>query len=151
MKKTLLNKSLLSIAFMLGAQLSNATAASLQSTDNLSIISVNGESTTPFNPIQLPAGKVLLELKYQDIFNSRADDSGHWVKSHPLYLILNITESEGDSYKIIPPKIITESEARQFIKYPTIQLSINGDKANEYPLQSQSQLMAKMITSHPAF
>ena len=151
MKSTLLNKSLLGLTIVNGALLSSTTvtAASLKSTDALSVISINGVPTTPFKPIQLSAGKVLLELKYQDIFDYRADDSGNWVKSAPLYLVLDVKAS--DSYQITQPKIMTEAEARQFIKYPTIQLSINGDKAGEYPLQSHSQLMAKMLVSNPAF
>ncbi|AUD58632.1 hypothetical protein AYJ58_03620 [Shewanella sp. Pdp11] len=151
MKTTLLNKSLLGLTFVIGALLSSTTvtAASLKSTEALSVISINGEPATPFKPIQLTAGKVLIELKYQDIFNYRADDNGNWVKSEPLYLVLDVKAS--DSYQITPPNIMTETEARQFIKYPTIQLSINGDRAGEYPLQNHSQLMAKMLVSNPAF
>ncbi|MCS6191816.1 DUF2057 domain-containing protein [Shewanella baltica] len=122
MKTTLLNKSLLGLTFVIGALLSSTTvtAASLKSTEALSVISINGVPTTPFKPIQLSAGKVL------DVKAS-------------------------DSYQITPPNIMTETEARQFIKYPTIQLSINGDRAGEYPLQNHSQLMAKMLVSNPAF
>ena len=57
----------------------------------------------PLNPTS--AGKVLLELKYQDIFDYRADDSGNWVKSAPLYLDVKAS----DSYQITQPKIMTEN------------------------------------------
>lgn len=61
MKTTLLNKSLLGLTFVIGALLSSATvtAASLKSTDALSVISINGVPAKPFKPIQLSAGKVL--------------------------------------------------------------------------------------------
>ncbi|PIW62981.1 DUF2057 family protein [Shewanella sp. CG12_big_fil_rev_8_21_14_0_65_47_15] len=148
MKTTLLNKTLVGITLIMSVMVISmtATAATLKGTDTLSVISLNGKTVKAFKPVQLPEGKVLVEVKYQDIFNYRADDSGTWVKSEPLFFSLDVAPQA--DYQITKPKLPSEDDARGFIKNPTIQLTINGTDTLKLPLQNHSQLMADMLESH---
>lgn len=150
MKTTLLNKTLVGLTLIISAMVTSmtATAATLKGTDTLSIVSINGKATNAVQPVQIPEGKVLVEVKYQDQFNYRADDSGTWVKSEPLFFTLDVAP-EAD-YQITKPRLQSETDARGFIKNPTIQLTINGADTLKLPLQNHSQLMADMLETHPS-
>ncbi len=119
-----------------------------QSAKTFNIISVNGIPSSKFSPINLPDGKVLVELQYQDIFSYRADDSGTWVRSEPLYIIIDAGNGTNDNYKIVQPNINSKSEAKKFIKKPIIELNINENKLVSYTLQTHSQLMTRMLKFH---
>ncbi|QYK09025.1 DUF2057 family protein [Shewanella mangrovisoli] len=151
MKATLLNKAFVGATLIMStlAISVTATAATLKGTDTLNVVSINGQATKAFKPVQLPEGKVLVEVKYQDLFSYRADDSGTWVKSEPLFFTLNVAPES--NYQInTPTKLVSESDAKRFIKNPSIQLSVDGAAPQQLPLQNHSQLMADMLESHPS-
>ncbi|ABK50197.1 conserved hypothetical protein [Shewanella sp. ANA-3] len=151
MKTTLLNKAFVGATLIMStlAISVTATAATLKGTDTLNVVSINGQATKAFKPVQLPEGKVLVEVKYQDLFSYRADDSGTWVKSEPLFFTLNVAPES--NYQInTPTKLVSESDAKRFIKNPSIQLSVDGAAPQQLPLQNHSQLMADMLESHPS-
>lgn len=148
MKTTLLNKTLVGVTLIMSTMVTSitATAATLKDTDTLSIVSINGKATKAFHPVQLPEGKVLIEVRYQDLFSYRADDSGTWVKSDPLFFTLDVAPEA--NYQITNPRLPTETDARGFIKNPTIQLTINGADTLKLPLQNHNQLMVDILESH---
>ncbi|MCD8550716.1 MAG: DUF2057 domain-containing protein [Shewanella xiamenensis] len=151
MKTTLLNKAFVGATLIMStlAISVTATAATLKGTDTLNVVSINGQATKAFKPVQLPEGKVLVEVKYQDLFSYRADDSGTWVKSEPLFFTLNVAPES--NYQInTPTKLVSESDAKRFIKNPSIQLSVDGAAPQQLPLQNHSQLMADMLERHPS-
>ncbi|QDZ92723.1 DUF2057 domain-containing protein [Shewanella decolorationis] len=151
MKTTLLNKAFVGATLIMStiAISVTATAATLKGTDTLNVVSINGKATKAFKPVQLPEGKVLVEVKYQDLFSYRADDSGTWVKSEPLFFTLDVAPQS--NYQInTPTKLVSEADARRFIKNPSIQLSVDGAEPRQLPLQNHSQLMADMLVSHPS-
>ncbi|MFB2729075.1 DUF2057 family protein [Shewanella mangrovisoli] len=151
MKTTLLNKAFVGATLIMStlAISVTATAATLKGTDTLNVVSINGQATKAFKPVQLPEGKVLVEVKYQDLFSYRADDSGTWVKSEPLFFTLNVAPDS--NYQInTPTKLVSEADAKRFIKNPSIQLSVDGAAPQQLPLQNHSQLMADMLESHPS-
>lgn len=148
MKTTLLNKTLVGATLILSTLTISMTAnaATLKGTETLNVASINGQATKAFKPVDLPEGKVLVEVKYQDVFNYRADDSGTWVKSEPLFFILDVAPQS--NYQIKTPKLVSEADARGFIKNPSIQLSVDGAAPQQLPLQNHSQLMADMLENH---
>lgn len=151
MKITLLNKAFVGATLIMSTMAISvtATAATLKGTDTLNVVSINGKATKAFKPVQLPEGKVLVEVKYQDLFSYRADDSGTWVKSEPLFFTLDVAPQS--NYQInTPTKLVSEADARRFIKNPSIQLSVDGAEPRQLPLQNHSQLMADMLVSHPS-
>ncbi|UML93607.1 DUF2057 family protein [Shewanella xiamenensis] len=151
MKTTLLNKAFVGATLIMSTMAISvtATAATLKGTDTLNVVSINGKATKAFKPVQLPEGKVLVEVKYQDLFSYRADDSGTWVKSEPLFFTLDVAPQS--NYQInTPTKLVSEADARRFIKNPSIQLSVDGAEPRKLPLQNHSQLMADMLVSHPS-
>ncbi|MFB2662369.1 DUF2057 family protein [Shewanella mangrovisoli] len=151
MKTTLLNKAFVGATLIMSTMAISvtATAATLKGTDTLNVVSINGQATKAFKPVQLPEGKVLVEVKYQDMFSYRADDSGTWVKSEPLFFTLNVAPES--NYQInTPTKLVSEADAKRFIKNPSIQLRIDGAQPQQLPLQNHSQLMADMLESHPS-
>jgi uncharacterized protein YccT (UPF0319 family) len=151
MKTTLLNKAFVGATLIMSTMAISvtATAATLKGTDTLNVVSINGKATKAFKPVQLPEGKVLVEVKYQDLFSYRADDSGTWVKSEPLFFTLDVAPQS--NYQInTPTKLVSEADARRFIKNPSIQLSVDGAEPRQLPLQNHSQLMADMLVSHPS-
>lgn len=150
MKTTLLNKALVAATLIMSTMVISvtATAATLKGTDTLKVVSINGQAIKAFKPVQLPAGKVLVEIKYQDLFSYRADDSGTWVRSEPLFFTLNVAPQS--DYQINTPKLASEADAKRFIKNPSIQLSVDGAAPQQLPLQNHSQLMADMLEDHPS-
>ncbi|WP_112351172.1 DUF2057 family protein [Shewanella benthica] len=76
-------------------------------------------------------------------FTFNADDSGALVKSKPLFL--NILAQEGVSYTVTLPELMTQNEARDFIKKPVIQLSDDNGLTRADSLFSQYQLMAALF------
>lgn len=150
MKTTLLNKALVAATLIMSTMVISvtATAATLKGTDTLKVVSINGQAIKAFKPVQLPAGKVLVEVKYQDLFSYRADDSGTWVRSEPLFFTLNVAPQS--DYQINTPKLASEADAKRFIKKPSIQLSVDGAAPQQLPLQNHSQLMADMLEDHPS-
>ncbi|WP_345842693.1 DUF2057 family protein [Shewanella algae] len=137
--------NILGVVFVICSQLyiSTASAASLKSSENLSIISVNGRSMHFHDKIEVSTEKTLIELKYRDNFDTNADDSGNWVTSNSLYLDL-LLESHKE-YELVTPPINTEEKAREFIKNPTIRLLVNGRPTGDYKLESQSELFTRIL------
>ncbi|MEL4339551.1 DUF2057 family protein [Shewanella xiamenensis] len=136
---------ILGIAFVICSQLyiGTASATTLKTSENLSVVSVNGRSMPSYEKIEVSTEKALIELKYRDNFDTNADDSGNWVTSNSLYLILPFESHK--KYELITPTINTEEKARDFIKDPTIQLLVNGRPTGEYKLESQSELFTRML------
>ncbi len=148
MKTTLFTKSVIGATLIMGTMLTSvsAMAATIKGTDTLSIVSINGKATKAFKPVELPEGKVLVEVRYQDLFSYRADDNGTWVKSGPLFFTLDVAPDA--NYQITQPNVSSETEARRFIKNPIIKLSADGAAPQEMQLQNHNQLMTDMIENH---
>lgn len=124
-------------------------AATLKNSTELSVLSVNGVPVENFKPnIELHEGKSLIEVKYQDLFDYKADSSGSWIRSESLYFTLDIAPKSGDYYEIIPPKFSSVIEAKKFLKEPSIQLSINTKRIISFPLQNHTNVMADMLKVH---
>uniref|UniRef100_A0A7S9IV75 DUF2057 domain-containing protein n=1 Tax=Shewanella eurypsychrophilus TaxID=2593656 RepID=A0A7S9IV75_9GAMM len=119
-----------------------SSAASVSFPDSLAVTGINGETKFGAHQIQLADGKNLIELKYHDIFEVNADDSGAWVKSAPLYLIL---ESDQGQYQAMTPVIDTEEEAYDFIDNPVITLTGAQGDSKDVALLTHHQLMAKLL------
>jgi len=91
---------------------------------------------------------VLIEVKYQDLFSYRADDSGTWVKSEPLFFTLDVAPQS--NYQISTPTLTSEADAKRFINNPRIQLSVDGATPLPLVLQNHSQLMAEILRNQVA-
>lgn len=140
--KTFITAIALSVASLTALVSFSSNAASVSFPDSLAVTGVNGETQFATHQIQLAEGENLIELKYHDIFEVNADDSGAWVKSGPLYLIL---ESDLGQYQAMTPIIDTEEEAYDFINNPIITLKgAQGSKRN-VALLTHHQLMAKLL------
>ncbi|MCH1929971.1 DUF2057 domain-containing protein [Shewanella sp. A25] len=150
MKTSLLSNTLIGFTLAVGTLLSSVTAnaATINDTETLRLVSINGQASKSLSNVQLPDGKVLIEVKYQDLFNYRADDSGVWVKSEPLFFTLEIPAASTANYQITKPTLTNEAEARRFIQAPTIELKIDGANNLTLPLETHSQLMADMLEEH---
>ncbi|GCF90611.1 DUF2057 family protein [Shewanella sp. M-Br] len=146
MKTTSFHNILVSATLIMSIISMTATAATIKGTNTLNVISINGQVTEAFKPAQLPEGKVLIEVKYQDLFSYRADDSGSWVTSKPLFFTLDVTPQS--DYQINTPKLLSEADAKHFLKKPSILLSVDGAAPQQLRLQNHSQLMADMLESH---
>ena len=121
----------------------SSSAASVSFPDSLSVTGINGETKFGTHQIKLAEGKNLIELKYHDIFEVNADDSGAWVKSAPLYLILNSDEQV--QYQAMTPVIDTEDEAYDFIDNPVITLKGTQGDSKNVTLLTHHQLMAQLL------
>jgi len=118
-------------------------AASVSFPDSLVVTGINGEKKFDIHQPQLANGENLIELRYHDIFEVNADDSGAWVKSEPLYLLVN---SHGQQdYQAATPTIDTEDEAYDFIENPVITLEDAQGKNKTVALLTHQQLMAKVL------
>ena len=150
MKTTLFSKIFVGVTFVIStiAISMTASAATLKGTDTLNVVSINGQATKSFKPVQLPEGKVLIEVKYQDLFSYRADDSGTWVKSEPLFFTLDVAPQS--NYQISTPTLTSEADAKRFINNPRIQLSVDGATPLPLVLQNHSQLMAEILLNQVA-
>ncbi len=140
--KTFITAVALTVA-SLTAFSSTATAASVSFPDTLEVTGINGETQFNSHKIQLVDGENLIELKYHDIFEVNADDSGAWVKSAPLYLIMNSDEQV--KYQAVTPIIDTEDEAYDFIDNPVITLKGAQGDNKDVTLLTHHQLMAKLL------
>ncbi|MPY25426.1 DUF2057 domain-containing protein [Shewanella psychropiezotolerans] len=138
--KTLITIAALSFASLVSF---SSSAASVSFPDSLSVTGINGETKFGTHEIQLAEGKNLIELKYHDIFEVNADDSGAWVKSAPLYLILSSNEQV--QYQAITPVIYTEEEAHDFIDNPVITLKETQGESKDVTLLTHHQLMAQLL------
>ncbi|WP_065188755.1 DUF2057 family protein [Shewanella woodyi] len=118
-------------------------AASVSFPESIDVTGVNGKSQFSNHQIELTKGDNLIELKYYDIFEANADDSGAWVKSQPLYLLMNADNQ--DQYQAFTPKIDTEEEAYDFIENPVLTLTNTAGKEKEVALLTHHQLMAKLL------
>ncbi|AAN57553.1 DUF2057 family protein [Shewanella oneidensis MR-1] len=150
MRTTLFSKILVGASFIISTMTISmtTTAATLKGTETLNVVSINGQAIKTIKPVQLPEGKVLVEVRYQDLFSYRADDNGTWIKSEPLFFILDVaTQSD---YQISTPELASEADAKRFINNPRIQLSVDGTTPQLLALQNNRQLMAGLLLSHAA-
>ena len=122
----------------------SSSAASVSFPDSLSVTGINGDTKFDTHEIQLAEGKNLIELKYHDIFEVNADDSGAWVKSAPLYLIMSSNE-QVLRYQAMTPVIYTAEEAYDFIDNPVITLKDTQGESRDITLLNHHQLMAKLL------
>ena len=121
----------------------SSLAASVSFPESLDVLGVNGEMTRNTHQVQLNHGENLIELKYNDIFEFNADDSGAWVKSQPLYLL--VTSDTQDEYQAFTPSIDTEDEAYEFIGNPVLTLTNAEGKNKQVALLTHHQLMAQLL------
>ncbi|MEC4727938.1 DUF2057 domain-containing protein [Shewanella sp. D64] len=118
-------------------------AASVSFPESLDITGVNGQTKFNNHQVQLNQGKNLIELKYYDTFEVNADDSGAWVKSQPLYLLM--TSNNQEQYRAFTPDIESEEEAYEFINNPVITLTNTAGMEKEIALLTHHQLMAQLL------
>ncbi|ABV34827.1 conserved hypothetical protein [Shewanella sediminis HAW-EB3] len=118
-------------------------AASVSFPDSLVVTGINGEKRFDAHQPQLADGENLIQLRYHDIFEVNADDSGAWVKSEPLYLLVDFQGQQ--EYQAATPTINTEDEAYDFIENPIITLEDAQGKNKTVALLTHQQLMAKVL------
>ena len=121
----------------------SSLAASVSFPESLDITWVNGQTKFNNRQVQLNQGENLIELKYYDIFEVNADDSGAWVKSQPLYLLM--TSDSQKQYQAFTPTIDTEEEAYAFINNPVITLTDTTGMEKEIALLTHHQLMSQLL------
>ncbi|MFT5235671.1 MAG: hypothetical protein ACI90A_001034 [Shewanella sp.] len=121
----------------------SSLAASVSFPESLDITGVNGQTKLNNRQVQLNQGENLIELKYYDIFEVNADDSGAWVKSQPLYLLM--TSDSQEQYQAFTPTIDTEEEAYAFINNPVITLTDTAGMEKEIALLTHHQLMSQLL------
>ncbi|GIU54201.1 MULTISPECIES: DUF2057 family protein [Shewanella] len=119
-----------------------AQSSSITLHDDLDIDSVNGVVIEFQREVDLVAGEQLIEVSYSDLFQDNADDSGHWVKSEPLYLKLDVAGNE--NYHLELPELYSAEDAKDFLQNPVMSLSIDG-QAKDVTLLSQSQLFTLLL------
>ncbi|CAM3401003.1 DUF2057 family protein [Shewanella violacea] len=138
-------KTFITVAALIFASLASfsSSAASISFPDSLSVTGINGETIFATHEIQLTKGKNLIELKYHDTFEVNADDSGAWVKSAPLYLIINANNQV--QYQAMTPIIDTEDEAYDFINKPVISLQSPQGESKNVTLLTHYQVMAQLL------
>ncbi len=118
-------------------------AASVSFPDSLSIVGINGETKFDTHQTQLARGNNFIELKYKDNFEFNADDTGAWVKSAPLYLILN--SNDHGQYQAMTPVINTKDEAHDFINNPMITLRGTQGRSKDVTLLTHYQLINQLL------
>ena len=121
----------------------SSLAASVSFPESLDITGINGQTKFNNRQVQLNQGENLIELKYYDIFEVNADDSGAWVKSQPLYLLM--TSDSQEQYQAFTPTIDTEEEAYAFINNPVITLTDTAGGEKEIALLTHHQLMSQLL------
>ena len=119
-----------------------AQSSSITFHDDLDVDSVNGVVIEFQREVDLVAGEQLIEVSYSDLFQDNADDSGHWVKSDPLYLKLDVAGNE--NYHLELPDLYSVDDARDFLQNPTLSLSVDGQQ-QDVTLLSQSQLFTLLL------
>ncbi|WP_299798028.1 DUF2057 family protein [uncultured Shewanella sp.] len=135
--KTLITAVVLTLASF------SSIAASVSFPDSLVVTGINGEKRFDAHQPQLLKGENLIELRYHDIFEVNADDSGAWVKSEPLYLLANFDQQQ--EYQAVTPRIDSEDEAYDFIENPVITLKDSQGINRSIALLTHQQLMAKVL------
>ncbi|MCL1067975.1 DUF2057 domain-containing protein [Shewanella olleyana] len=137
-------KTKLTLSAAFGLLLTSFTAQSSSITfhDDLDVDSVNGVVVEFQREVDLVAGEQLIEVSYSDLFQDNADDSGHWVKSKPLYLKLDVAGTE--KYHLELPELYSADDAKDFLQNPVLSLSIDG-QAHDVTLLSQSQLFTLIL------
>ncbi|MBR9729165.1 DUF2057 family protein [Shewanella intestini] len=118
-------------------------AASITTHDDLNVASINGKNVKFEKLVGLQEGATLIELTYHDLFQDHADDSGHWVRSDPLYLKLNLSANQ--QYHLTPPDIDNVDEARAFLAQPQVHIHVNGQSKQTVNLMTQSQLLTQLL------
>lgn len=121
----------------------SSLAASVSFPESLDITGVNGQTKLNHHQVQLKQGENLIELKYYDMFEVNADDSGAWVKSQPLYLLM--TSDSQEQYQAFTPTIDTEEEAYAFISNPVLTLTDTAGMEQKVTLLTHHQLMAQLL------
>jgi len=121
----------------------SSIAASVSFPDSLVVTGINGEKKFDAHQPQLANGANLIELRYHDIFEVNADDSGAWVKSDPLYLLVDFDAQQ--EYRALTPNIDNKDAAYDFIDNPVITLEDGQGKHKMVALLTHQQLMAKVL------
>ncbi|ARD22584.1 MULTISPECIES: DUF2057 family protein [Shewanella] len=119
-----------------------AQSSSITFHDDLDVDSVNGVVIEFQREVDLIPGEQLIEVSYSDLFQDNADDSGHWVKSEPLYLKLNVEGNE--QYHLDLPELYSADDAKDFLQNPVLSLSVDGEP-QDITLLSQSQLFTLLL------
>ena len=133
-------KKLISIT-LLSLVSSVSMAATITTTDFLTIQAVNGQTQYNATHLDVTQGQHLIELQVYDDFSIGADDT-NIVKSEPLYL--SVTLDNDDVMDITTPALLSAEDAKDFIDNPTV--TINGNKTMK--LYSHEQLMALILEQH---
>ncbi|MCC4832925.1 DUF2057 family protein [Shewanella sp. 1_MG-2023] len=135
----------LTLSAALGLLLTSFAAQSSSITfhDDLDVDSVNGVVIEFEREVDLGTGEQLIEVSYSDLFQDNADDSGHWVKSQPLYLKLDVSGNE--KYHLELPELYSADDAKDFLQNPVLSLTIDGQQHQDITLLSQSQLFTLLL------
>ncbi|NKF49404.1 DUF2057 domain-containing protein [Shewanella sp. WXL01] len=118
-------------------------AASITTNEDLNIASINGQDVNFDRLVGLKAGETLIEVNYRDLFQDNADDSGHWVRSEPMYLKLDLVANS--EYHIATPALYSAEDAHDFLDAPQVHLKVNGQAQQKVALMTQSQLLTELL------
>ncbi|GGI81968.1 DUF2057 family protein [Shewanella gelidii] len=144
MKNLTLLSALVASTLALGSSITHAASVSLP--ESLEIRSLNGQAVTGVSQIQLSEGEHLLELQYDDLFESNADDTGARVTSQALYLPIELQDSQ--AYRLVTANINSEEDARAFVDAPVVYLLDTQGNRRQIDLVTQKQLMLQVILGH---
>ncbi|AQS40541.1 hypothetical protein Sps_05477 [Shewanella psychrophila] len=137
----LLTKTILSAVIAISS--TTAFAASVSIPSSMQVSEINGIKVASSQEFKLVQGQNLIKLRYIEDFAFNADDSGALVKSKPLFL--NVSAQEGVKYTVTLPELMTQNEARDFIKKPVVLVTDNNGLTRTDSLSNQYQLMAAMF------
>ena len=138
-------KTLTAIAATLTLFASLSQAAEIQLDPNLTLLSHNGEAHTQYGgELGLAAGKQVLELRYDAIFQLSAEDHES-VRSPAFYLVFDASD-EGQ-YQLSWPEVNTLSDAKKRAAEPVVTLSNAEGEAIPFELQSHDQLIYQLLLS----
>lgn len=137
----LLTKTILSAVIAISS--TSAFAASVSIPSSMQVSEINGFGVKNSQEFKLAEGQNLIKLRYIEDFAFNADDSGALIKSKPLFW--NVSVQDGVKYTVTLPELMTQDEARKFIKNPVIQVSDGKGLTRTDNLSNQYQLMAAMF------
>jgi len=133
------------LASLLTVISSASLAATISFPSYLAVKAVNGKTMVNSHQVTVQPGQHLIELKFFEDFSAGADDN-NFVKSEPLYWSINLKKDE--NIQVSTSKILSTSEAEDFISSPVITLNSASIKNQSVSLVNHEQLMAIILKQH---
>lgn len=133
------------LASLLTIVSSASFAATISFPSYLAVQAVNGKTMANSHRVMVQPGQHLIELKFIEDFSAGADDN-NFVKSSPLYWSVNLKKDE--DIQVSTNKILSTSEAEDFISSPVITLNSASMKNESVSLVNHEQLMSIILKQH---